>query len=127
MADDGETKDDVKVPDGEVGEKIDKLFTTEEKDTSKIRHSTMIYEIFANLCLQTLSFSLPWVSRLPLKPRRLPAVRLNTKLNTTTSTLLSSMAYPLRVQDRSTWGNTLLLAVDSFGIRCGACILMVDA
>ena len=34
MADDGETKDDVKVPDGEVGEKIDKLFTTEEKDTS---------------------------------------------------------------------------------------------
>jgi hypothetical protein len=35
MADDGETKDDVKVPDGEVGEKIEKLFTTEEKDTSK--------------------------------------------------------------------------------------------
>lgn len=38
MADDGETKDDVKVPDGEVGEKIDKLFTTEEKDTSQFRH-----------------------------------------------------------------------------------------
>ena len=38
MADDGETKDDVKVPDGEVGEKIDKLFTTEEKDTSKFCH-----------------------------------------------------------------------------------------
>jgi translation initiation factor 5A len=38
MADDGETKDDVKVPDGEVGEKIDKLFTTEEKDTSKSNH-----------------------------------------------------------------------------------------
>jgi translation initiation factor 5A len=35
MADDGETKDDVKVPDGEIGEKIEKLFTTEEKDTSK--------------------------------------------------------------------------------------------
>ena len=35
MADDGETKDDVKVPEGEVGEKIDKLFTTEEKDTSE--------------------------------------------------------------------------------------------
>jgi hypothetical protein len=34
MADDGETKDDVKVPDGEIGEKIDKLFTQEEKDTS---------------------------------------------------------------------------------------------
>ena len=35
MADDGETKDDVKVPDGEVGEKIEKLFKTEEKDTSE--------------------------------------------------------------------------------------------
>jgi len=36
MADDGETKDDVKVPEGEVGDKIDKLFTTEEKDTNVI-------------------------------------------------------------------------------------------
>ena len=36
MGDDGETKDDVKVPEGEVGEKIEKLFKVEEKDTSKI-------------------------------------------------------------------------------------------
>ena len=35
MTDDGDTKDDVKVPDGEVGEKIIRLFKTEEKDTSK--------------------------------------------------------------------------------------------
>lgn len=35
MSDDGETKDDVKLPDGEVGDKISRLFTTEEKDTSK--------------------------------------------------------------------------------------------
>ena len=35
MDDDGETKDDVKVPDGEVGDKIKKLFRTEEKDTSE--------------------------------------------------------------------------------------------
>ncbi|KAI4250275.1 MAG: hypothetical protein LQ352_005394 [Teloschistes flavicans] len=35
MADDGATKDDVKIPDGEVGEKIDKLFKIDEKDTSK--------------------------------------------------------------------------------------------
>lgn len=35
MGEDGETKDDVKVPDGEVGEKIEKLFRTDEKDTSK--------------------------------------------------------------------------------------------
>lgn len=38
MSDDGTTKDDVKVPDGEVGDKIEKLFRTEEKDTSKSRH-----------------------------------------------------------------------------------------
>ena len=35
MADDGETKDDVKLPEGEVGDKIEKLFRTDEKDTSK--------------------------------------------------------------------------------------------
>lgn len=35
MKDDGETKDDVKVPDGEIGDKIRKLFTEEEKDTSE--------------------------------------------------------------------------------------------
>ncbi|KAG9198027.1 hypothetical protein B5807_02631 [Epicoccum nigrum] len=36
MSDDGSTKDDVKVPDGEVGDKINKLFTEEGKDTSVI-------------------------------------------------------------------------------------------
>lgn len=35
MLDDGTMKDDVKVPEGEVGEKIEKLFRTDEKDTSK--------------------------------------------------------------------------------------------
>lgn len=35
MTDDGDTKDDVKLPDGEVGEKINRLFNVEEKDTSK--------------------------------------------------------------------------------------------
>ena len=35
MSEDGTTKDDVKVPEGEVGEKINKLFREEEKDTSK--------------------------------------------------------------------------------------------
>ncbi|EPE03427.1 eukaryotic translation initiation factor 5a-2 [Ophiostoma piceae UAMH 11346] len=34
MSDDGDTKDDVKVPDGEVGEKINKLYRVEEKDTN---------------------------------------------------------------------------------------------
>lgn len=35
MGDDSNTKDDVKVPDGEVGERIRKLFTVEEKDVSE--------------------------------------------------------------------------------------------
>lgn len=35
MSDDGSTKDDVKMPDGEVGDKIQKLFREEEKDTSE--------------------------------------------------------------------------------------------
>jgi hypothetical protein len=34
MNDDGDTKDDVRMPEGEVGEKIIKLFKTDEKDTS---------------------------------------------------------------------------------------------
>jgi len=36
MSDDGTTKDDVKLPDGEVGDKINKLFTDEGKDTNVI-------------------------------------------------------------------------------------------
>ena len=36
MSDDGSLKDDVKVPDGDVGDKIKKLFTDDGKDTSKI-------------------------------------------------------------------------------------------
>ena len=35
MSDDGSTKDDVKLPEGDVGDKIKKLFVEETKDTSK--------------------------------------------------------------------------------------------
>jgi len=35
MTSDGDTKEDVKLPDGEVGQKITKLFTDEGKDTRK--------------------------------------------------------------------------------------------
>lgn len=38
MTDSGDTKDDVKVPDNEVGEKINQMFTTEEKECSKLHH-----------------------------------------------------------------------------------------
>jgi translation initiation factor 5A len=36
MSDDGSTKDDVKVPDNDVGEKINKMFTEDGKDTSEL-------------------------------------------------------------------------------------------
>lgn len=42
MSEDGSTKDDVKVPDGEVGDKINKLFKEDEKDTST-SHDTHSY------------------------------------------------------------------------------------
>jgi translation initiation factor 5A len=47
MNDDGDTKDDVKVPDGEVGEKIRRLFVEEEKDTSKrpLRPTCLIMQL----------------------------------------------------------------------------------
>jgi translation initiation factor 5A len=40
MSDDGTTKDDVKVPDNEVGDKINKMFTEDGKDTSKCASAT---------------------------------------------------------------------------------------
>lgn len=36
MNDDGDLKDDVRMPDGEIGDKINKLFKVEEKDTSEL-------------------------------------------------------------------------------------------
>lgn len=41
MNDDGDTKDDVRMPDGEIGEKINKLFKVDEKDTSKSPFSSL--------------------------------------------------------------------------------------
>ncbi|KPM34079.1 hypothetical protein AK830_g12493 [Neonectria ditissima] len=41
MNDDGDTKDDVRMPDGEVGEKIERLFRTEEKDTNVVILTSM--------------------------------------------------------------------------------------
>ena len=34
MSDDGSTKDDVKVPEGDIGDKINKMFNEDGKDTS---------------------------------------------------------------------------------------------
>lgn len=35
MTDNGDTKDDVKLPENEIGDKIKKMFQEEEKDVSK--------------------------------------------------------------------------------------------
>jgi len=42
MSEDGTTKDDVKNPDGEVGDKINKMFTEDGKDTSEQIHLRML-------------------------------------------------------------------------------------
>jgi translation initiation factor 5A len=45
MSDDGSTKDDVKMPEGEVGDKITKLFREDEKDTNVIVLTAMGEEL----------------------------------------------------------------------------------
>jgi translation initiation factor 5A len=45
MAEDGSTKDDVKLPDGEVGEKIERLFRTDEKETNVVVLTSMGEEV----------------------------------------------------------------------------------
>jgi hypothetical protein len=76
MTDDGETKDDVKMPDGEVGEKIQKLFVTEEKDTSMTRPCSKLAleRIYGLITSQTSLFLPPWASSPLLRPRRLPSL-----------------------------------------------------
>ncbi|PHH73851.1 hypothetical protein CDD82_5240 [Ophiocordyceps australis] len=41
MNDDGDTKDDVRMPEGEIGDKITKLFKTDEKDTNVVVLTSM--------------------------------------------------------------------------------------
>jgi translation initiation factor 5A len=48
MSDDGSTKDDVKVPEGEAGDKINKLFTEDGKDTSKFPSNTTLRSVWCS-------------------------------------------------------------------------------
>jgi len=41
MSEDGTSKDDVRMPEGEIGEKINRLFKAEEKDTNVVILSSM--------------------------------------------------------------------------------------
>jgi translation initiation factor 5A len=45
MSEDGGTKDDVKLPDGETGEKITRLFRVEEKETNVVVLTAMGEEV----------------------------------------------------------------------------------
>lgn len=49
MTEGGDTKDDVKVPDGEIGDKITKMFTDEGKDVSKST-SAVYYTLWRMRC-----------------------------------------------------------------------------
>jgi hypothetical protein len=49
MEEGGDTKDDVKMPDGEVGDKIKRLFQEEEKDTSKWTRLLALPSHFGNM------------------------------------------------------------------------------
>ena len=74
MSDDGSLKDDVKMPDGEMGDKITKIFRTEEKETSTFHRCVSPCSLPGlTLSCQTSSSSRPWARRLLLKPRRPPA------------------------------------------------------
>lgn len=71
MSDDGTTKDDVKVPENEVGDKISKMFTEDGKDTSQFSLFCLTSSGLANNGTQTSLFSLLWGRRPPWTVRRL--------------------------------------------------------
>ena len=60
------------MPEGEIGEKITKLFKTDEKDTSKFCPVQSRTEPMLMTVKQISLFSLPWARRPLLRPRRLP-------------------------------------------------------
>jgi len=80
MTESGETKDDVKIPDDEVGQKINKLFREDEKDTSKENDESRS-RTAAKTFSQTLSCLLPWARRPPSTARRPPSLRLTRSTN----------------------------------------------
>jgi hypothetical protein len=63
LLDDGSTKDDVKVPESEVGEEIEKLFKVEKKDLGKFALAKVAFHVL--IASQTLSSSLLWARRPP--------------------------------------------------------------
>lgn len=80
MDEDGSTKDDVKLPEGEIGDKIERMFREEEKDCSKWKsYYVTILNSASNHTLQTSLSSPPWVSSAAWMSRRLP--RANKRLN----------------------------------------------
>jgi hypothetical protein len=124
MADDGETKDDVKVPEGEVGEKIEKLFTTEEKDTSKSPLCHTRAEGFLTVVFSTRCHCSYGYGRAGCYRSQGGSPRLNPSSLPYASTLLSAVAYLLRLQTQFAWR---VLFHDEFLELWDICILMVVA
>lgn len=75
MTAEGDTKDDVRMPEGDVGAKITKLFKEEEKETSEYRWLWQPKMRLLTWAIQLLPSRPPWVRRLPLTPRRAPNKR----------------------------------------------------
>lgn len=71
MSDDGSQKDDVKVPEGDVGDKIKKLFHDDGKDTSKPPTFNFSNNGAIDIFSQTSSFWRPWVKNRLSMPKRL--------------------------------------------------------
>jgi hypothetical protein len=69
MSDDGSTKEDVKLPDNEVGEKVKKLFQEDGKDTSMFQPHVISLFIPADNHQMSL-FSPLWAKKLPSTPRK---------------------------------------------------------
>lgn len=88
--DTGATKDDVKIPDGECGDKIKKLFTDEGKDVSMWKSEKPGFDSKLTNLQTSLSSPL-WVKRLPLTARKPPNKRQKS-YNVTKFTTLGSFA-----------------------------------
>lgn len=73
MTDNGDTKDDVKVPEGEVGERLVKMFKTDEKDVSKFcrQPSPRLFQGLTSCVQMSLSWP-PWARRFAWIPRKPP-------------------------------------------------------
>lgn len=68
----GNTKDDVKLPEDDVGDRISKMFRDDEKDCSKLSWDSPYLSVHIAHHIQTSSSSLLWVRSVPWMSRKPP-------------------------------------------------------